>query len=107
MVGFYRSVAKPRVYLLLSVGLAVREESRRRRWQIQSRFARTKQSRNERERVSRHGFNFHALRAPHTALLKLRSAADCCPLVEKYRCVSTSRSFAEQPGAHSCARACQ
>jgi hypothetical protein len=65
MVGFYRSVAKPRVYLLLSVGLAVREESRRRRWQIQSRFARTKQSRNERERVSRHALTF-MLYALHT-----------------------------------------
>src|SRR5439155_25523179 len=41
MVGLYRSVAKPRAYLLPPVGLAVRDGSRCRGWQIPSRFART------------------------------------------------------------------
>jgi len=47
MAGLYQSVAKSRAYLLLPVVLAVREESCCRRWQIPSRFARTKQLRDE------------------------------------------------------------
>jgi hypothetical protein len=71
MPGFYRAVAKPRAYLLLPVELGVREESRCRRWQIPPRFARTKQSRDERGRVSRSGFTFmrHALYLERTQQL--------------------------------------
>jgi hypothetical protein len=70
ILGFYRAVAKPRAYLLRPGELAVREESRYRGWQTPSRFARTKQSRDERGRVSRNGFNFCASRA----LSRMRSA---------------------------------
>ena len=77
MLGFYPAVAKLRAYLLRPVGSAAREKSRCRRWQIPSRFARTKQSRDERGGVSRSGFNFHASRALSRTHSAVRQNAQC------------------------------
>jgi hypothetical protein len=46
MLGFYRAVVKLRAYLLHRVGSAAKEKTRFERWQISSRFARTKPARD-------------------------------------------------------------